>query len=425
MKMKRFFGRISRICNKIIHSNLFLIITSVILGIVIWFSIINVVNPENETVVKVPIEINMEQSIPEHYNLSLLKNFDTIYATVKVKGPRTNIFTFNSNEISAAVNLSSVTEAGGYSLNVDVKSDDDNLEIVSVEPSSVFLEFDKFITKSFDVAMNFEGETEEGYVMTRSQVYPQTIEITGPQNILNKITQVYIPVNIEGKTESLTGTSDITISNEDGTLTDRTFLTISSDNVSYAYDIYYKKTVPIAIDRRNNISGDESGYTNVEITPENVTIAGEKAILDNINEIKIETPIALESINGNSQSYVFNFPESEDYLYLDNQETTASVTVSLDSSVRTKIYTLSKSRINNFTFKNLPEGKTATIKTTSLQIPIRSLPSYLNMITLNDIAGTIDFSQTNEKGQYLVIIDLKEDVPYGITQKTYVDVDLS
>ena len=71
MKMKRFIGRVVRLYNKIIHSNLFLRIVSILLGIIVWFSIINVVNPQNETVVKVPVQIDMTGSIPEHYGLSL------------------------------------------------------------------------------------------------------------------------------------------------------------------------------------------------------------------------------------------------------------------------------------------------------------------------------------------------------------------
>ncbi len=426
MRMKRFFGKLVRVYNKIIHSNLFLQILSLILGIVVWFSIINVVNPQNETVVSVPVEINMEGSIPEHYGLSVLTTeTEPLYATVRIAGSRTNIFAFNSSEIKAEVDLSSVTESGGYSLNINVTSTDDNLEIVSVEPSTVFLEFDRIITRSFDVNLNFEGEVADGYVMTESQVYPRTVDISGPQSVINNIKEVYIPVNISGKTEGVTATSDIIIVNEDGNLTDRTFLTISSENVSYSYNIYYRKTVPLTIDRRNNISGDESSYTTVEIIPETVTIGGTKSVLDEITEVKIETPIALESITGSSQSYVFNLPENENYVYLDNQEMTASVTVSFDSAVRTRIYTLSRSAIENFAFVNLPEGMTATIASSSIQIPIRSLSSYLNMLSSSDITGTIDFSQTNDSGQYLVNIQINEEMPYGVTQRIYVDVDLS
>lgn len=425
MKMKRFIGRVIRLYNKIIHSNLFLCILSVVLGIIVWFSIINVVNPENETVVKIPVEINTEGSIPEHYGLSLLKSTDTLYTTVKIKGSKTNIFTFNSSELTAEVDLSSVTSAGGYSLNIKVKSNDGNLDIVSVEPASVFLEFDKIITRSFEVELDLSGNIETGYVMTESQVYPKTVDIMGPEKTLENIEKVYIPVSIEGKTESQTATSDIIIANKDGSIADRTYLTLSSSSVSYSYNIYYTKTVPITIDRKNNIAGDESSYTKAEILPETVTIGGKKSVIDKINEIKIETPVALESITGQSQSYVFNLPESNDYVYLDNEGHTASVTVSFDGSVKTKIYTLSKSLINGFAFVNLPEGKTAEINTSSLQVPIRSQASYLNMISVSDIKGTIDFSQKNDKGQYLVKIQVNEEVPYGVTQKIYVDVTLS
>lgn len=425
MKMKRFFGRISRIYNKIIHSNLFLTVVSLFLGIIVWFSIINIVNPENETEVRIPVQINMEGSIPEHYNLAVIQNFETLYTTVKVKGPRTNIFTFNSNEITAELNLSSVTAAGGYSLNIDVKSSDDNLEIVSVEPSSVFLEFDRFVTKTMDIETDFEGQLEDGYVMTSEQVYPHTVDITGPQTVLNNIKRVYIPVNIAGRTEGATSTANIVIENENETLADRNLLTLSAEKVSYSYEIYFTKTIPVTVESKNNISGDETGYYKLTISPDKVTVIGNKNILDQMDEVKLETPIALESVTGKTQNYVFNLPENENYFYPQNSETTASVTVAFDSSVTTRVYTLSKSSINAFSFKNLPNGKTARIQTSSVQIPIRSLPSYLNMITIGDISGTIDFSQTNDKGQYLVEISVNEDVPYGITQRTYVDVELS
>lgn len=425
MKMKRFIGRVVRLYNKAVHSNLFLRIVSVLLGIIVWFSIINVVNPQNETVVKVPVQIDMTGSIPEHYGLSLLNQDETIYTTVKVKGPRTNIFTFDNSEITATANLSSVTEAGTYSIDIQVRSDDNNLEIVSVEPSSVFLEFDKIVTRSFDISLDITGEVADGYVLTNSQVYPKTVDIKGPENVVTNISRVYIPVNIENKTEGQKATSEVIIENTDGTLADKTKFTLSSEKVSYSYDIYYTKTLPLSIDLKNDIGGDESSYTKVEISPQNVTVYGEKSVLDAITEVKLDNVISLDSITGKSQAYVFTLPENGAFSYLPGQDLTANVTVTFDNSVRTQIYTLSKSRISKFAFVNLPDGKTATIKTSSLQVPVRSLPSYLTTISSASINGTIDFSQQNDKGQYLVNISIDTSSPYGITQRIYVDVDLS
>ena len=425
MKMKRFIGRVVRLYNKIIHSNLFLRIVSILLGIIVWFSIINVVNPQNETVVKVPVQIDMTGSIPEHYGLSLLNQDEPIYTTVKVKGPRTNIFTFDNSEITATANLSSVTEAGTYSIDIQVRSDDNNLEIVSVEPASVFLEFDKIVTRSFDIALDITGEVADGYVLTDSQVYPKTVDIKGPENVVTNISRVYIPVNIENKTEGQKATSEVIIENTDGTLADKSKLTLSSETVSYSYDIYYTKTLPLSIDLKNDIGGDESSYTKVEISPQNVTVYGEKSVLDAMTEVKLDNVISLDSITGKSQAYVFTLPENETFSYLQGQDLTANVTVTFDNSVRTQIYTLSKSRISKFAFVNLPDGKTATIKTSSLKVPVRSLPSYLTTISSASISGTIDFSQQNDKGQYLVNISIDTSSPYGITQRIYVDVDLS
>ena len=309
MKMKRFIGRVVRLYNKIIHSNLFLRIVSILLGIIVWFSIINVVNPQNETVVKVPVQIDMTGSIPEHYGLSLLNQDEPIYTTVKVKGPRTNIFTFDNSEITATANLSSVTEAGTYSIDIQVRSDDNNLEIVSVEPASVFLEFDKIVTRSFDIALDITGEVADGYVLTDSQVYPKTVDIKGPENVVTNISRVYIPVNIENKTEGQKATSEVIIENTDGTLADKSKLTLSSETVSYSYDIYYTKTLPLSIDIKNDIGGDESSYTKVEISPQNVTVYGEKSVLDAMTEVKLGNVISLDSITGKSQAYVFTLPE--------------------------------------------------------------------------------------------------------------------
>lgn len=425
MKMKRFFGRVVRVYNKIIHSNLFLRIASVLIGIIVWFSIINVVNPQNETVVKVPIQINMTGSIPEHYGLSLLNGDETMYTTVKVKGPRTNIFTFSNSEIVATADLTSVTEAGTYSVSIDVKSDNENLEIVSVEPASALLEFDKIVTRTFDIELDISGEVAEGYIMTDSQVYPKTVEISGPEKVVSEIGGVHIPVNVQNKTDGLKSTSDIVIENTDGTVTDRKYLNLSAEQVSFSYDVYYMKTLPLTIDRKNDIGGDESSYTKVEITPQNVSIFGKKSDLDKMTEVKLDTAVSLDSISGKSQAYVFNLPESDIFSYMPNQDLTASVTVTFDSNVSTKIYTLSKSQISKFAFINLPEGKTATVKTTSLQVPVRSLPVYFNSITSSSLKGTIDFSTKNDKGQYLVNFSIDTTSPYGITKKVYVDVELS
>ena len=183
----------------------------------------------------------------------------------------------------------------------------------------------------------------------------------------------------------------------------------------------------------NNNGGDESGYITAIYDPLEVTVEGTEEALKDITEIRLED-IALDKMEGNEQIYYLNLPESDLFRYVgDSSVITVTTQFRYDKTnpVSVTNFTLNKTLIDRyFTITGIPEGKTARITTSSVTIPIRSVKTVRDAISVSngDITGVIDISESaviNDQGQYLVRISLGGNVSFGLMKAIYVTVEIS
>jgi YbbR domain-containing protein len=93
---------------------------------------------------------------------------------------------------------------GSYPINgsdVQLPSGVDNVEVVSVEPSSLTLELERELTRSVPLQPVVEGEPAPGFVIAEVRIFPSQITIQGPESRLAELEFVATtPVSIEGAT---------------------------------------------------------------------------------------------------------------------------------------------------------------------------------------------------------------------------------
>ena len=125
-------------------------ILSIIIAVIIWFALSITQYPTiNKTITNVPVVFSLDGTQAKEKGLSAL-NYKDISVDVEIKGMNYEIGSYTAADLVATVNLDDVTKEGTYDLDIDVKSSHstDKVTVVSVNPDTVSVEFDRLTTKT-------------------------------------------------------------------------------------------------------------------------------------------------------------------------------------------------------------------------------------------------------------------------------------
>ena len=100
-----------------------------------------------------------------------------------------------ANDITAEINLDNITEAGTYKIPVSISLSDSLLEFdpfeVKLKDESVTLKVDKKAFRYVPIKPSIVGEVAHGYEIQSISMNPSTVEIFGPESIVNMTEQIY------------------------------------------------------------------------------------------------------------------------------------------------------------------------------------------------------------------------------------------
>lgn len=180
-----------RYLRRIFLDNFFLKIGSFILAVVLWLFVQNQGKIEQKVSYKVGLSVI--ENLPKDGTIRLFyKSAEMI--TVKMRGlpsvmPRVEKGT-NFN-----ISLPEKYSNFGKEIVLDLKNNNIKnvplgVEIISIEPSSITIMLDYFEQKMVEIQKNYTGLPQEGYEITKVNVIPSKVNLSGPKHILKDITNV-------------------------------------------------------------------------------------------------------------------------------------------------------------------------------------------------------------------------------------------
>src|SRR5262249_16972441 len=132
--------------------------------------------------------------------------FDTLSASVTLRGPRDIVDTLHAGDIALRADLNGV-EPGVRVITVRLDRNrlPANVEEVSIDPYSVRVTIEREVAKDVLVKPRFDGEPSHGYQVINWQVLPASIRVVGAQTQMRDITEVSTEtVSLSGKSASFT-----------------------------------------------------------------------------------------------------------------------------------------------------------------------------------------------------------------------------
>ncbi len=403
---------------KLFYNNKFVALFSVLLSFVVWVLVAsNGSESSPVTISDIPVDIHLSESaIQDGLQVFGAQN---ITARVEIKGNRLVVgqVTKNDIQISASQSAMSIMSPGNYTLELSAKKVGvlQDYEILpSVKPSVITVMVDRYRESEFTVESEINFNPKAGYFVGATTLSSPKVVLSGPETEISKIKKVKVASNIPGEVSTPLNLKLPIIMYDayDKTITSET-IKCSVNEMDVNIPVLMKKELPIVAAFSNLPSGIDVGKTykdHIKITPSKLEIAGPEDIILAMKNITLEE---VDFRNVNMQNYKFNLPINlpQGCRSLNNNYT-ADLFINM-YPFREKTLT-----INQFEFKGVPEGKTASVYNGSINVVVLAPAKVINYVKSSDIVAEIDFSDKKDFSSSM-------EMPVNVTIKELRDVWVS
>ncbi|HEY6329400.1 MAG TPA: CdaR family protein, partial [Blastocatellia bacterium] len=183
-------------------------VLALLITAVLWWSVAS--RPVSEiTLHNVPIEL---ANLPKAPSL-IPSKYDTLSASVTLRGPRDTLDDLRSSELSVIADMTGV-EPGVrvIPLKLDPNRLPPSVEEVEIDPHDIRVTVEREVTREVPVKPRFDGEPTAGYEAASWEVTPSNVEIAGAASQVQKIDEVSTEtVSLAGRKSPFTETVAIDI----------------------------------------------------------------------------------------------------------------------------------------------------------------------------------------------------------------------
>ncbi|MDQ5824620.1 MAG: CdaR family protein [Chloroflexota bacterium] len=295
---------------------------ALILAVLLWYYVVNLENPAQTTSFgEVTLDV---RGIPS--NLRVISPLPTVDVTVQA--PENLMRNLSPEDVRLYIDLSEMNE-GVHDVPILVETNGlprDSLT-VNLDPREVQVQLQLQVTRVFSIAVEVEGTPPLGYKFDPAQVTPRSVEVTGSQDALNRISRVLVPVNIEGQTSRVQGSRNPRALDAEGR--DVTGVTFEPATVQVLVPIEtYVRSKSVGV-LPSVLGQPAAGYRVVLLTadPNNVQICcTEEALgpVDNLNVVPVPITGTTSTIITTTQLIL---PAGVDLLPTQSREITITVQV--------------------------------------------------------------------------------------------------
>lgn len=381
-----------------------MMILSIVIAVFLWIYVVTDQNPKIfDTIDNVPVKLTGVESLKERG--LIISDSPEYLVDIRVYGRRNDLININKENIEAQVDVSQLNTKGTHYLPINISGIPEDVEISHRNPEAIEITLDQIVTQEKSVEVEVTGNPSQGRSYMNYIVDPKTVQIEGPENVLNNIRNVVATIDISNADGNVNRTLPLrAIDNSGQQVKD---VKILPDKVGVTVPIEPTRTVPIV---DNMIGKLPQGYeiTNISLSPSNILIGGSERQLNTIESISTEEI----NIDGKTKSF-----EQQVQLQLPadtkviNGDETVTVEVSIKPSPQKTF------EIKNIEVLNLKEPLTIQedMKNQPIKIILSGPEDQIDALQEEDISPYIDVKNLGE-GQHDVPIQLN--LPKGILLKS-------
>lgn len=291
-----------------------------IIAFLVWVYVMIDIDPvDTRELTSVQVKITNIGELNNH-NLILSPN-QKLEAGVKLKGRRSII----ARKIKEGVILQTTIENAKIGENISkiVVNSENNDITYSITPSTLNLNIEENISKSEKIQVYSTGQLAENTIIDSLKLSKDSVTISGPKSLIDKIVRVEAQIDLENSKETLSKWVKLKFLDINGNEISGVFSDFS--DILVTVSVKKEKSVPIYADILNDKPNYNMSLLNLSVSPQEIKISGSEADLEKIEKISTK-PISLTKLlQDHSIKVEPNLPENI-------QSNIKTITVSTDVS---------------------------------------------------------------------------------------------
>ncbi len=385
-------------------------ILCVLAAFVLWIYVMQVESPEyTETFRSVPVTLENVSALKTDAGLSVYSGSGSV-VNVTVSGKKSVINKLTDDDIKAFADVGKIKESGRNSVEVSVDVPD-GLSLSEISPATVTVFADKTDTVSLNVKEKLDKMVlSSPYELGKLEFEFDSISVSGPRSILDKLTGAQVVVDMDGKQSTFTANCPIVLIDENGDAADTTYLNLSAGEMNVKVPIYVTKDVEIPVSFKYGALSDD--LVDVTVTPASLTVKGDGTLFTDGAEII--DPIVIDEKAITTSPYVMTVhPTVNGKFTVDSENEDVTVTVTLDPSLVTKQF-----NVTDISVINAPKDLKYEIADKSVSVTLRGTEEQLSKIKASDISAVVDLegydSETTGTVSKTAVIGIDSKQTFGV-----------
>ncbi len=364
-------------------------IICLIIAIIVWFAVMENINPEvNRTFKGLQVEtIGLERL--ENNNL-ILKEIKNDQIDVTVRGKWKDIMRLKDSDIEITSDIGYDYSKGDLVRRIDTKVNYLNVSIVGLSNNTITLSIDSIETEEKPIKIVTTGSEKEGLNLVGIKPKEEKISVTGPSELLNSIATLEGVINISEFDTTTEEQIKLVAKNVEGNEVKDVKLEKPFVDVEIGFNVV--KTVPLVVKVEGDVSNN-SRYIESQTNIQKITIEGDSKVLSGINEINSK-PISLIGKSASFETNLeLNIPKGVKLVTKDTLN--AKIII---SALETKFFKIKSdnveivNKVEDFNYTFLPE-------LSDFKVSVTDIRSVLTDIKVENIKLKVDVDSLTS-GEY-------------------------
>ena len=402
-------------------NNLGLKILAVLFAIFLWWMVVNIDDPMDKKSFIVDVTVTNPEVITNAGKSYQIID-DTKNISVTVKARRKVLDEIKKRHIVATADLREMQDTS-VPIRVSVTGFEGDYEEITANPRNIQVKVENTQKKTFPITTVAVGVPRDGYVVGIMTASPKTVDISGPESSIAKISKVVAKVDVSEMAADASVQTQLIYYDAADNLIDKTLLTSNCDKngVSVTVDIWKTKELTLKFDTSGIRAAEGFVFTGIEVEPQAVEVAGNPEILRGMTELAIDKKALEKSEMTESEEVIVDIKAylPEGVSLADADAASVVVRIILEKA-GTKTLRLPTGSI---TVLNAAENLQLAYEELEVELTFSGSNENLEKLTSETILASIDLKECTEEGTYTVPVKVME-LPSGCTYTQVCEVKI-
>ncbi|MBQ8804722.1 MAG: hypothetical protein IJZ53_13930 [Tyzzerella sp.] len=394
-----------------LKNNLGLKIMALFFAIFLWWAVVNIDDPIEQKKFYTEVGVvNPEVITNEGKSYQISDNTKTVVVTVEAR--RKVLEEIKSGNIVATADMREL-QGTSVPIRITINGFEGKYEKATANPQNIQVKVEETQQKTFPITPVTTGSVRDGYVVAGLSVSPKSVDISGPESVVGKISKVVARVDVSELSGDVTKQTTLVYYDAADNVIEKTNLSSNCDanGVDVTVTVWKTKTVSLGFDTSGIVPGDGYIFDSIEVEPKEVEIAASQEVLTTVTKLEIKAEELQKTDMTKNEDIVVDISKylPEGVILADSDASNVLVKIILEQ-VGTKTISLPvrSVRVEGLSDKlQIEYGPTQ-----ALELVFEGANEVLQTLTAEKITATIDLTAFKEEGTFEVPVTITS-IPEG------------